>query len=156
MEAASTEQASRQVQRCPEELNFITILTKTDHNGKYRVSLNPNRNYTVEVRARGFCPVHRPTFRPISGQLLTLDFSLAVCTNIDPVNGCVGDREIRKKPWEEMGNRVRHYHRFGRRHVEGGIINYQSLEPPWRPASSYDQFPYDDNNRKFCIARTDH
>lgn len=95
MEAASTEQASRQVQRCPEELNFITILTKTDHNGKYRVSLNPNRNYTVEVRARGFCPVHRPTFRPISGQLLTFDFSLAVCTSIDPVEVDVsGDREM--------------------------------------------------------------
>jgi len=101
------------------EINFNDdrdepILTKTDDNGKYRVSLNPNRNYTVEVRTRGFCSVHRPTFRPISGQSLTFDLSLAVCTSSDPVEVDVsGDREMYQE--ETLGGNG------GRRRLSSGL-----------------------------------
>jgi hypothetical protein len=53
-----------------------SVKVVTNEIGNYTASLMPDRDYTVQVTESGFCPVHRPTFRPIRDSRLKFDFTV--------------------------------------------------------------------------------
>ena len=56
--------------------NGTTKTVETDSVGEYAASLTPGEDYTLTASAKGFCPVHRPSFRTVPNTSTKFDFVL--------------------------------------------------------------------------------
>jgi hypothetical protein len=69
----------------------ISVEASTNKTGEYELVLPYGHEYSVSVSAKGFCSVHRPKFRPMSGSFaLRFDFTITTV--------CPGDRVVVGSP----------------------------------------------------------
>jgi len=108
----------------------------TDQKGEYSLLIDPESRYTVTVKVRHNCWVHRPSFKLTAGARLNLDFTVVFCPYADgePPPGtvlqhCPPTGMSYREDRVPLGGDASDYLivAFGNCHVENGTVIYKPL-----------------------------